>query len=447
VNFDPARRIADAVLYEGYILYPYRASAQKNRLRWQFGVIAPQVYNDQRGSDPWATQTECLLEFDSDAILHLKLRFLQLQARNIEEAVDAEGKFFRRAGALEIDGTSYITWEEGLEREIEAEIELRTVFDTDKTVAFELEGNENEELVFNAAGKLAARIVRQSWPVSGRLIIGAWRVSGLSSVAKLRIRVENTRQCDQPFREREEAVRHSLVATHLLLGVDQGRFVSLLEPPDWAREVAGSCVNLHTWPVLVGEKEPANLLLSAPIILYDYPQVAPESSGDFFDATEIDELLALRTMTLTDVEKREAKFTDGRGATVLNRIETMPVETFARLHGTMRELRGTTGTEEEAVWVGGIQITIGSKVRLCPRMPHTDAQDIFLEGRVAIVKRILRDVENKSYLAVTLVDDPAADLHEWYGRFHYFSPDEVEPAIESQSATRRFDNSNHRRPK
>jgi hypothetical protein len=198
-------------------------------------------------------------------------------------------------------------------------------------------------------------------------------------------------------------------------------------------------VNLHTWPVLVGAKEQANLLLSAPIILYDYPRVAPESSGDFFDGTEIDELLALRTMTLTDLEKREAKFTDGRGASVLNRIEAMPAETFARLHGTMRELRKITTAEEKSVWVGGVRITTGSKVRLCPRRPHTDAQDMFLRGRVAMVKRVLRDVENQSYLAVTLVDDPAADLHEWYGRFHYFSPDEVEPAVESESATRRFD--------
>jgi hypothetical protein len=143
---------------------------------------------------------------------------------------------------------------------------------------------------------------------------------------------------------------------------------------------------------------------------------------------------------LTDVEKREAKFTDRRGAAVLNRIEAMPAETFARLHGTTRELSGTMGTEEKAVWVGGVRIATGSKVRLCPRLRRTDAQDMFLEGRVAIVKRVLCDIENKSYLAVTLVDDPGADLHEWYGRFHYFSPDEVEPAVESEeSAIRGFD--------
>jgi hypothetical protein len=432
VDFDAARQIVDAVLYEGYILYPYRASAQKNRLRWQFGVVAPRLYSEQGGSDPWATQTECLIEFDSDAILHLKLRFLQVQARKVDEAVDDEDKLFRPAAALEIDGTTYITWEEGVEREIEAEVELRTVLDTDKTVPFELEGNETEELIFNSEGKLAARIVRQNWPISGRVVIGASRASDFSSVAKLRIRVENTRQCEKPFRDREEALRQSLIATHLLLGAEQGKFISLLEPPSWATEAADSCVNLHTWPVLVGEKEHANLMLSAPIILYDYPRVAPESSGDFFDATEIDELLALRTMTLTDLEKREAKFTDGRGAAVLNRVEAMPAETFARMHGTMRELRGTTRTEDKAVSVGGVQITRGSKVRLCSGRRRADAQDMFLDGRVGVVERILCDSENKTYLAVTLIDDPAAELHQWYGRFLYFSPDEVEPFGEAR---------------
>jgi hypothetical protein len=173
-------------------------------------------------------------------------------------------------------------------------------------------------------------------------------------------------------------------------------------------------------------------MLSAPIILYDYPRVAPESSGDFFDGTEIDELLALRTMTLTDLEKREAKFTDGRGAAVLNRIEAMPAETFARLHGTTRELSGTSRTEEKAIWVGGVRITTGSKVRLCSGRRRADAQDMFLDGRVGVVERILCDIENKTYLAVTLLDDPAAELHQWYGRFLYFSPDEVEPISEAQ---------------
>ena len=57
-----AVQIADAVLYEGYVLYPYRASAPKNRLRWQVGLVAPRSFAEAAGSDPWFTQTECLAE-------------------------------------------------------------------------------------------------------------------------------------------------------------------------------------------------------------------------------------------------------------------------------------------------------------------------------------------------------------------------------------------------
>ena len=36
-----ARQVADAVLYEGYLLYPSRATSSKNQIRWQFGVLGP----------------------------------------------------------------------------------------------------------------------------------------------------------------------------------------------------------------------------------------------------------------------------------------------------------------------------------------------------------------------------------------------------------------------
>jgi hypothetical protein len=186
--------------------------------------------------------------------------------------------------------------------------------------------------------------------------------------------------------------------------------------------------------VLVSDRGTRDLLLVAPIILYDYPRVAPESSGDFFDATEIDELLALRTMTLTDDEKREAKATDPRGAAVLNRVETLSAEDFGRLHGAVRDFRPAQTKGETALWVKDVKIDAGSRVRLRPRR-SADAQDMFFDGKIAIVNQILRDVENKSYLAVTLADDPAADLLQWHGRFHYFYPDEVEPLKEQTESS------------
>ena len=44
MNFDGVEKIAAAILYEGYILYPYRPTAIKNRQRWNFGTLYPRVY-------------------------------------------------------------------------------------------------------------------------------------------------------------------------------------------------------------------------------------------------------------------------------------------------------------------------------------------------------------------------------------------------------------------
>ncbi len=80
------------------------------------------------------------------------------------------------------------------------------------------------------------------------------------------------------------------------------------------------------------------------IILEDHPAIAPESPGALYDATEIDEILALRTAALTDEEKREARGTDDRAAAVIDLADTMPPEVLERLHGAVRSLREVTGT-------------------------------------------------------------------------------------------------------
>jgi hydrogenase maturation protease len=131
----------------------------------------------------------------------------------------------------------------------------------------------------------------------------------------------------------------SFVSTHTVLSVRGGEFVSLLDPPASLREAAAQCRNVGTWPVMVGREGERDAMLSSPIILYDYPRVAPESAGDFFDGTEIDEMLALRVMTLTDEEKREMQNADERTRRILERTDTLPAEQMMKLHGAMRGLR------------------------------------------------------------------------------------------------------------
>jgi hypothetical protein len=249
-------------------------------------------------------------------------------------------------------------------------------------------------------------------------------------------------------------------------------FLSLLDPPEWAKPAAEACKNLHTWPVLIGEEGRRDAMLSSPIILYDHPTIAPESPGDLFDATEIDEILTLRTMALTEAEKREARATDERAAAIIDRVDSMPPELLERLHGAVRYLRGVEGAAEphsplggpptgrvtdsetgggglstapelvpwwdpgadrtvspetDGVVVAGVMVAKGSRVRLRPGQRRADAQDMFLAGRLATVEAVFLDVDGNRHLAVTLDEDPAADLQRWHGRYLYFSPDEVEP--------------------
>lgn len=443
MNFEPARKIADAVLYEGYVLYPYRASARKNQLRWQFGVLAPRAWSEAGGCEQWWRQTECLVECAGTARLAGKLRFLQIATRRVEIA-QADGGF-RPVPSADIDGSLYTSWDEGIEREVDFAGELDPNAPMSLVVPFEFSGRAGVEEIGHAGGNLAARILHEQAAISGVLRIDAYPIPGPYCLVKVRLREENLTPWAVLSAAREEVLTAFFVGAHALLGVEGGAFVSLVDPPQWAADAVRSCSNVRTWPAMAGEAGERNLILSSPIILEDYPRVAPESPADLFDATEIDEILTLRTMTLTDEEKREARATDPRAAAIIDRVDNMPPEVLDRLHGAIRYLRESGGEQPDAppwwdpgadasvrpeidsVEVGGVTLVKGSRVRLRPRMQRADAQDMFLDGRLGRVEGVFRDVDDKTYLAVTLEDDPAADLYQSHGRFLYFQPDEVEP--------------------
>jgi hypothetical protein len=434
-----AERIADAVLYEGYVLYPYRASALKNRFRWQFGVIAPRSADAGVGADQCYAKSECLVEAGARARLTVKLRFLQVQVRTIEAVVDAARGTWRACERLVVDDRELVTWEEAVPHEVSQAGLLLENLGAERTFAFEVSGGTEMEVVRDASGSTAARIARERQPLAFTLVVGA-RACG--DFLRITLRVENT-ATSSSF-DRILAMRRALLGCHALVAVEDGAFISALAPPDHAVDAVKSCESDHWWPVLVGSNGARDVVLFAPIILYDYPAVAPESTGDFFDATEIDELLTLRVLTLTDDEKREIAATDERARRILERVEHTTSNTLDGLHGAIRQLREVAeepsvpsweaflnppnqpSPEEASVTVGSAMVRRGSRVRLAPR-PGADAMDMFLGGRVATVVAVHRDLEDKSYLAVTLDDDPAADLHRELGRFFYFSPAEVVP--------------------
>jgi hypothetical protein len=447
MNFERARKIADAVLYEGYILYPYRASARKNRLRWQFGVLAPRAWSEAGGCEEWWRQTQCLVECGVATRLAGKLRFLQIARRQLEIAEGSRG--FRQVASAEINGELYTSWEEGVECEVDFDLPLDLNGAASREVAFAFCAATRVEQIPGGAGKVAARIVYSRTTINGAVRIDAQRLPGRYPLVKVSLREENLTPWSVPEAVREDVMDAFLVGAHLLLGVQDGTFVPLLDPPQWAEDAARSCDNVRTWPAMAGEPGELDLILSSPIILEDYPRVAPESPADLFDATEIDEILTLRTLTLTDQEKREARATDRRAAAIIDQVENLSAEALERMHGAIRYPPGAGNQPPAVPWwdpavdasvhpdvdsieVAGVALAKGSRVRLRPRMQRADAQDMFLEGRIARVEGVFRDVEDKNYLAVTLEDDPAAELYQSHGRFLYFQPDEVEPLEEGQ---------------
>jgi hypothetical protein len=447
MSFERATKIADAVLYEGYLLYPYRASARKNQMRWQFGVLVPRAFSQADPSEHWWMQTECIVMSGPHAKAAGRIRFLQVQHRSVEKAINSVEEMFQPVESIDLEGRLLSTWDEAVERSVDF-TESIDLAGHERAIEFGFPKCRQIDPIMTTAGIQAGRIVRELRALSGRIIFRNESLSARSRFARLRVRIENTTPWNAAGASREDAMRFSFASAHTLLEITGGEFISMVDPPEEVKAAAASCENIRTWPVLAGDEGDRTIVLSSPIILYDHPQVAPESPGDLFDGTEIDEILTLRTLTLTDEEKREARASDSRAAAIIDRVDNMPPEVLDRLHGTVRYLRKVTNQtsvetqappwwdpgadasvspETDCVQIAGANVSRGSRVRLCPGTRRSDAQDIFLIGKTARVEGVFFDVDNQQYLAVTVEDDPAAELSQWYGRFLYFYPDEVEP--------------------
>jgi hypothetical protein len=333
-----ARKVADAILYEGYLLYPYHRSAQKNQVRFQFGVLMPPAYAAIDDCEPSASQTECLLECADDAELRILVRFLQLQRRTVYGVSPDTGEL-HKVDTLYVNGSEFTEWDEAAEREQHATVSVSSLLAEDRNIEFHLGAGESAEELTNSMGRKAGRLVRTWAGMDGMITLHADRVAGPYRALRLRVRTANRTVPAAQLRGRDDALRHAFIAAHSLIGAPGGTFLSMTDPPEWAAAEIAACANVGTWPVLAGPADCTDLLLSSPVILYDHPEIAAESSGDLFDATEIDEILTLRTLALTDSEKRQARATDPRAAELMDRLDDLPPEMLERMHGAIRYLR------------------------------------------------------------------------------------------------------------
>jgi hydrogenase maturation protease len=302
------RAIADAVLYEGYVLWPYRRSALKNQKRWTFGGVYPRAHSEAHPDDPWRMRTQCLLETGGEPQVEVRVRFLHVVRRRV-----FDGAAF--VDELTVAGERHLAWDESVEREITATI--------GQTVPVAIESGRADE----------PPLVRTWEALEGSIDVSAERAG--DGIVRLTVTIANT----TPWAggDRQEALRRTFCSTHTVLRTTTGAFVSMTDPPERLREAAAACRSEHAWPVLVGEPGSRDTLLSSPIILEDHPRIAPESPGDFFDGGEIDQMLVLNILSLTDAERAEMRDSDPRAREILERTEALTEEQLMALHGAIRE--------------------------------------------------------------------------------------------------------------
>lgn len=456
-SWDRARAIADAVLYEGYLLYPYRATSSKNQSRWQFGVVGPPGACDAGIGENDSLTAQFLVDGDSE--LTLVVRFLQLQHRRAER--DLGDGTFEPVAELTSGSQSWVTWDEAVERELSFGPFALTDLVRPRTLRIEAdEGSETEAVD-------GGRLVRTRSAIRADLTVAVERDA--ADLYRVSTAVRNV---GGAAADKDAAIATSLIGTHIIAEVVGGEFISLLEPPDSAKAAVSRLVQLRCFPVLAGRPGERDLLLISPIILYDHPEIAEQSEGALYDSTEIDEILTLRVMTMTDEEKAQARATDPLAAAIIDRCDSMSPEAMQQLHGVLRNPHGSgyddprldaldgqmrsaglipeipdgvdwwdpvadtaVRPDVDAVLVNGVRVSAGSRVRLRPSR-RADAQDIFFAGKNARVISVHEDVDGQQYVGVIVEDDPDVEMPDSYGRYLYFAPDEVEPIAQVVSPER-----------
>lgn len=338
MNLAAVDKIAKALLYEGYMLYPYRPSAVKNQQRFNFGVLYPRSYVALQGhSEPCSSRTECIAMGSSATVLEVRIRFLRLAQRSVYQCLAGGGERIPVA-RIEAGGQIHQPWQEAVEHEVcLPPTSLGLLGQRPLRAATTFPASETEQPVRDNDGGQVGLLVVQQKPLSINVEVAAEPVDDFSF--KLAVQVNNETPTKSSLTEREDALLQSAVSTHTILGVENGEFASLLDPPESLLPLTESCRNVGVFPVLIGPKDQRGTMLASPIILYDYPEIAAESAGDLFDATEIDEILSLRIMALTEDEKREIRNSDDRARRILERTDALPEEQLLKLHGVLRGMR------------------------------------------------------------------------------------------------------------
>ena len=444
MNASLVDQVVNSVLYEGYILYPYRPSSIKNRTRFTFGRVYPEAFSiSQNGAEPFIMQTECLMQSTGAPLVQITVRFLHPLSREIT-ALDpkagphSSGADSKPVEELRVGGRLYQTWQEAVEQIVGISPEsIKSLAERSLELPFTFPASCTRESICDESNCVVGTITRRQEELQGRIEVRATSID--AKVSKLSVRVVNqTPVCESELNSQDAVIMRTFASTHVVLSAQKGEFLSALDPPPEYVGATASCQHIGAYPVLVGDEKrrERDTMLASPIILYDYPRIAPESPGDLFDGTEIDEILTLRVMAMTDAEKSEMRQVDDFARRILERTESLGADHLLKMHGKIRELRSfdddfSTSTRLESVSVRGYRVKPGDRVRIHPKS-RADIMDLALAGKAGVVETIEQDAEARVHLAVVLDEDPGKDLGllRQPGHRFFYGADEIEPLPE-----------------
>ncbi|MBI5030831.1 MAG: hypothetical protein HZB51_09910 [Chloroflexi bacterium] len=327
-TFELAEKIANAILYEGYMRYPSQTAASPSQRRWTYGELYPQTYRGvQQGLEACHAQTECLVMGNAQTTLDIKLRFLHLVQRGIGKFIDDPSIEYVNVERLAVGDQVYCVEQEAIERECNyAHLSLTKMM---QSFGFSFSSSRSTDTLQEPGGKTLGILTQRCEALAGTIKIMTKPLE--DHLFKLSIQVRNRTPLSADPPTHADARLTSFVSTHLLLRVTGGEFISLNNPPAEYRSMTSLCENIRSCPVLIGEPGTHNLMLGSPVVLEDYPQIALGSTNDLLPATKNGDLLKVRMLPDEHVNQ------------TLEQPNALPPEVFQRLNGAAHKLRPARG--------------------------------------------------------------------------------------------------------
>jgi len=240
---------------------PYPPSAVKNQQRFNFGVLYPRSYSQAQDQlEPWFTKTECLVTGSVLTSVEVRIRFLHYCERIIQR-VTQDG-VWQPVNRLEVAGNVIQPWPEAVEEEIILPVaSLQSLAQKPLEWPCVIAAKTTPEPITDETGRVVGKVLRTLCELQLALKVRAESLN--ESVFRISVRVENITDPATSLSTREAALLHSPISTHTLLGVQDGRFVSLLETPEELVPFAKDCMNVGCYPVPAGDRSAHDTVLSS----------------------------------------------------------------------------------------------------------------------------------------------------------------------------------------